>query len=197
MSYHFITAKEYALQIYEELKPYCVSYDGVNSNGEAVKFYKLKIAGSLCRKMPVINDFDIVCQWSNFNKFAEVLYRKYGVEKLKRETRKKDFIYQGIKVEMWIPQPDDYYRILTIRQGSGEWVRRHIATGWKKIGWVGTSEGLRLRHQCKETIVGSKGKEKSIWHCIVDNPTLPPVWKDQEEFFKWLDIPYTPPELRL
>lgn len=196
MSFTNETALKYAMEIYEALKPHCINHNKVKADGTTITIYDIKIAGSICRKMPYVEDIDIVCLPANINKFAEALYVKFGVG-VKKGARKVTFKYMGMKVELWLPQHHDFFRILTIRQGSAEWVHKYISNAWVRKGWCGTKDGLRLKNECEETKVGSKGKQKSIYKCVTGNPHLPPLWTSQNEFFFWLGVNYVEPQFRL
>jgi DNA polymerase/3'-5' exonuclease PolX len=95
----------------------------------------------------------------------------------------------NMNLDIFMPQPRDYWRIFAIRTGSADYSHLSIAGAWKKKGWVGTEDGLRLEKQCKEV---AKNKYKAI----VERPTLPPEWKSEEEFFQWLGIKFIHPKFR-
>lgn len=56
-------------------------------------------------------------------------------------------------------------------------------------GWVGPPDGLRLEKECRETA-------PSKWQCLTKQPTLPPVWATEQEFFTWLGVHYVEPHYR-
>jgi len=90
-----------------------------------------------------------------------------------------------INLDLFMPEPHDYYRQLAIRTGSAEYAQKVIASGWRRIGWVGTENGLRLEKECYPKDLGG-GKKK--WICAKQAPTLPPVWESEEAFFSWLNV---------
>lgn len=96
----------------------------------------------------------------------------------------------GIKLDIFIPQRHDFYRILAIRTGSAEYSHQIIARGWNLNGWCGTPNGLRLMAECERV------EKTGTWVCICKEPTLPPAWASEEEFFQWLGITFLPPEKR-
>lgn len=105
--------------------------------------------------------------------------------------------YDGVRtimLDLFMPQPHDYYRQFAIRTGSSDYSAKVIATGWNKIGWVGTSEGLRAETECVGSKDPSTGKVK--WRCMAKNPTLPPAWQTEQEFFSWLGVQFVPPSIR-
>lgn len=107
-------------------------------------------------------------------------------------------LHEKIKLDIFIPQEIDYFRQLAIRTGSWKYSNQTIAGAWVRKGWRGTDKGLRLEEQCKGTPYLDKksGETKMKWECIAINPTLPPVWQSEEDFFSWLDIQWLPPKHR-
>lgn len=167
------------------------------------------IAGSIRRKKADIGDIEIVCQpkkeqvkdlFGNAIAVSSILSFKKTLNEfgkwIKGTTDGRmmqiELPYDGLMLDLFMPQPKDFFRQFAIRTGSREYSQHIIATGWKKLGWVGTHDGLRLQEQCVETFVNDKSK----WKCPVSNPTLPPEWKDEREFFEWLRVPYLVPEKR-
>jgi DNA polymerase/3'-5' exonuclease PolX len=124
--------------------------------------------------------------------FGEVLKGKFTGRYMKIEVKQViNAVEHTINVDMFMPQVEDYYRQLAIRTGSSEYAFRYIACGWRKIGWVGTEDGLRLRKECYQV-------DEKRWSVKSDvyAPRLPPVWKSEAEFFKWIDVQYLKPEHR-
>lgn len=195
-------AKKIAIEAGNKLLPWCD---------------KLNLAGSIRRGCKEVHDIEIVCLpkyvkagqidlWTNevqkeqvHPKFIETVLNLGKAIKGKPDGRymqielKTGHMPATIMVDLFMPQPADYYRIFSIRTGSAKYSHQRIAEGWRKLGWVGTSEGLRRETECLGTPLPD-GKTK--WKCIVDNPTLPPVWQTEEEFFNWLGIQYIPPAIR-
>lgn len=195
-------AKKVAIDAGNKLLPFCD---------------KLNLAGSIRRGCREVHDIEIVClpkmvkagQIDIFSnqaqqdqvhpQFIETVLGLGKVVKGKPDGRmmqielKTGHMPATIMLDLFMPQPDDYIRIYCIRTGSAKYSNKVIAEGWRKIGWVGTSEGLRRETECLGTPLPD-GKTK--WKCIVDNPTLPPVWQSEEEFFAWLGVQYIPPAIR-
>lgn len=94
---------------------------------------------------------------------------------------------QGIKLDIFMPQAHDYYRIFAMRTGSPDFSLM-IAKSWVARGWRGTDDGLRLEIEC----VQKGGK----WYCEHAVPTLPPVWQSEHEFFAFIKLGWTLPERR-
>ena len=192
--YEYARAAKVANYIAELLRPHCT---------------RLNLAGSIRRLRPEVKDIEIVCEpkreilkdlfgWDEGHitdiNFIEALAAitdiiiKGNVEGRYMQIKTTSSICPGIYLDLFMPQPEDYYRILAMRTGSWEHSQQKIAVGWVKKGWVGTHDGLRLRTECIE--VSDK------WVCNIPNPTLPPVWKSEGEFFTWLGIDYIDPAFR-
>ncbi len=98
--------------------------------------------------------------------------------------------YPGLMLDLFMPQPTDYYRQYAIRTGSADYSFKVIANSWNKLGWVGTRDGLRKQYECEQD-------KQENWKCVVANPQLPPIWESEEAFFKWLGITCLHPRLRI
>jgi DNA polymerase/3'-5' exonuclease PolX len=166
------------------------------------------IAGSIRREKKEVKDIEIVCLpkkefvatdlfLGGSNKvvagFAEALKTiQQEVIKGNQEGRYMQMIIKGgATLDLFMPQKEDYYRQLAIRTGSAEYSAFVIANGWKRKGWCGTHDGLRLQDEC---VQGKSGN----W-MIADpfsDPTLPPVWQAEQEFFEWLGVEYVHPSKR-
>jgi len=153
---------------------------------------KINIAGSIRRKQAEVKDIEIIALISRENrtKMYHLLsincYWKKG-QGIGRymQWQHKD---TGIKIDLFLPVENDYYRIYAIRTGSSEYSSKVIATAWVKLGWVGTEHGLRKRSECI--------KKGDKWIVAAGFPELPPVWASEQEFFRWLGIEYIDPFYR-
>jgi DNA polymerase/3'-5' exonuclease PolX len=166
------------------------------------------IAGSIRRESPLVNDIEILCiPKTQIDSFQTALFSdpipQYKPLTLfvKAVSSLGITIYgnaygrsmqillpEGVKLDLFIPQENDYFRQLAIRTGSHEYCSSVIAPAWKKKGWCGTSEGLRRISDCS--------CENNKWECVASNPEKPPVWTSEKEFFDWLEIIYTEPKKR-
>lgn len=181
---------------------------------------RLNIAGSIRREKLEVKDIEIVClpkmvATGQVDLFSNEAVQEAVHGEFVRKVKSLGKVIKGqpegrymqievpleqphngvrvINLDLFMPQPDDYFRQLAIRTGSAEYSRTMIANKWLKLGWVGTADGLRLEHQC----FGSRDKEgKMHWRCMVDNPKLPPVWDSERSFFEWLGVEYLSPKLR-
>lgn len=173
---------------------------------------KINIAGSIRRKKEFVKDIEIICLPKTITTSQDTLFGGgEGIEEISPDFIKtvnslgeiikgkatgkyvKIKLDSGVVLDLFIPEPSDYYRQYAIRTGSAQFSQMVIATGWLKKGWCGTKDGLRLQSECE----GKKGNDgKTVWKCKVKNPTLPPVWQSEEEFFEWIGAPYLPAERR-
>jgi len=176
---------------------------------------RLHIAGSIRRKKADVGDIEILCIGKKIPFGQPALFEEVETElsyTLAQEfvntvnnlgsvlqgsptgNAMKILLPEGIKLDLFIPNEYDYFRMLAIRTGSQWYAHNIIAVGWRKQGWVGTENGLRKIHQCFQVNRDTDTKKK--WKCQWTHPTLPPVWKSEEEFFEWINVPYINPEKR-
>jgi len=169
----------------------------------------IEIAGSVRRSSPDVGDIEIVCVPKMImapNLFDKTLSRcpnfVVAVKSLGRIDKGdpisgkyiKIQLTEGISVDLFVTNKDDYYRQFAIRTGSADY-SNNIAIAWRKKGWCGTVHGLRLEVECD----GDRNEKtgKTVWTCKIPNPTLPPVWDSEREFFLWLGLKYFEPANRL
>lgn len=188
-------ASRLANRIVELLAPHCERID---------------VAGSIRRECEQVGDIEIVAQPHTIaadmfgNKRVPVLefmqalalfrhqagniqsgearYLKYAVPTGWAECPE-------IQLDLFLPQPHDYYRQLAIRTGSANYAKNWLAWNWVRLGWVGTADGLRRTDECE--------KRGDRWVCVGRNPTLPPVWRNEWEFFEFLELSYISPQNRI
>lgn len=196
IKYPFATAYKAANYIIQLLEPHCE---------------RIHLAGSIRRMSKMVKDIEIVCQpkielvpgnelFATGERriisrdFTEALMTisasiiRGHVEGRMMQIRTNSRLCPGICLDLFMPQPDDYYRIYAIRTGSADYAREVLASGWRRKGWVGTDNGLRLERECI-----NKNKK---WICQVENPQLPPVWESEMAFFSWLGLECIDPEFR-
>lgn len=172
-------AKRIADGIVEDLSPFCEH---------------CLIAGSVRRESEEVKDIEIVVlRFLNYPEILASAIRSLGTIK-KGDPLKGRYVqvhhYGGIMVDIFIPQPNDFWRIFAMRTGPRSYSQNTIARGWVNIGWVGTEDGLRLSNQC------ARHGKAGVWKCHVKDPVLPPSWASEEEFFQWLDVPFKHPKDR-
>ena len=187
---HYFLAKKYADRIYELLEPHCD---------------KINIAGSVRRLNPSVKDIEVVClpkkqfinsdlfgggDWYVTDQFKEAV--NYISQKHFRggwdDSYFKCQVKGGPLLDLFMPKPADYYRILAIRTGSAQFSRHVIAYGWVKKGWCGSNKGLRRITDCR--------RDGDGWKCINLKGEQPPVWQNEEEFFEWIGVEYIEPKDR-
>lgn len=101
---------------------------------------------------------------------------------------------KNIMLDMFMPDPPDFYRQFVIRTGSRDYVVSTITKAWLRKGWCGCdNEGLRRQDDC-ERYQDASGKWK--WRLSNPEPLMPPVWQSEEDFYNWLGIPIIHPKLR-
>lgn len=96
-----------------------------------------------------------------------------------------------INLDLFMPQKHDYFRQLAIRTGSAEYSKRFIADKWVALGWRGVDGELRLQKECVQ-------QEDKRWKLKshITEPTIPPIWSSENEFFRWLGVQWLEPEQR-
>jgi DNA polymerase/3'-5' exonuclease PolX len=193
-------AKALADRIVEILTPYCSI---------------INIAGSIRREKPEVKDVEIVAivkryfhqdglfgdgKWLIDPGF-EVTIKKIAQTIIKgkpdgryMQIRLKEYNNSSMMLDLFLPDPPDYWRQFAIRTGSASYTHEVIAAGWRKKGWCGSDQGLRLQKDCEP--VKNALELQTGWKCINDQAELPPEWKSEEQFFEWIAVPWIDPRLR-
>jgi DNA polymerase/3'-5' exonuclease PolX len=172
----------------------------------------INIAGSIRREKHEVKDIEIVClpQYVDFvhsdlfgaktveravsENFAGVIKSLGKVIKGNPDGRYMQIeLPQRINLDLFMPDPVDYFRQFAIRTGSADYAHRTIATGWLKKGWCGSDIGLRRISDCIEH---KQPDGKSKWECVNRDGERPPIWKSEPEFFDWIGVPWIMPKLR-
>jgi DNA polymerase/3'-5' exonuclease PolX len=196
-------AAKLAIGVCEQLQPFC---EVINIAGSL-----RRVSGMRGRDTMEIKDIDLVC----VPRFTEVValelfgesvptkkisinfidtIKSVGkIEKGSPDGRYMSLNVRGNKVDLFMPQPWDYYRVYCIRTGSSEYVRWNIATAWLKIGWCGTDQGLRRITDCREVVSAT---DKKKWEIVNKNGDRPPAWESEEQFYKWLGLEWIHPRFR-
>lgn len=184
-------AMNWASRIVELLGPHCETLD---------------IAGSIRREKPEVKDIEILCipkriitREDLFGNGESSVHPSFiaAVEHM-TQTLVKGSVSKGRYVQLilrggetldlFLPDPADYFRQLAIRTGSADYSAFVVAHAWKKRGWCGTDQGLRKYEDC----IGESGN----WKCVNQKAEKPPVWKSEEEFFDWLSVKWIQPKFR-
>lgn len=187
-------AKQIALQVMHEILPFCE---------------EAEIAGSVRRQKSFVKDIEIVAlpkKKSCADIFGNITHKKVSEQwgqiiSILGKTIKGNFdgkyiqikLKEGITLDIFMPDENDFYRQLAIRTGSAEYSHKVIAMGWRKKGWCGTDIGLRKMEDCIN-LKSADGKSK--WRCVNPNAELPPKWESEKEFFDWINVEFLPPRER-
>ena len=124
--YTHATAYKIALEVIEQLKPYCE---------------RIEIAGSLRRKKADIGDIEIVAIPKPYSTgllesgFATVVNKW---EKVKGELPCKytqRILPEGIKLDLFIAEEGNWGSILATRTGSADYSYKVLANGWVRQGF--------------------------------------------------------------
>lgn len=197
------TARKIAISVCNKLEPFC---------------RRINIAGSVRRGTLESHDVEIVCEpikikVGTMDLFGEDTRKEEVSQDFSKKVLSIGKVIKGkpigrmmqievdnpfgsakIMLDLFMPEPYDYYRQFAIRTGSADYSAKVIAGGWRKLGWVGTENGLRLEIQSVGHV--DPNTKKTKWTCMVEKPELPPVWNSEEEFFNWLGVQYIPPSIR-
>lgn len=204
LKYPFEKAKKVADYILNLLKPHC---------------HRIHITGSIRRMRPWVKDIEIVCQPKTeidykglFQEEVTIIDRNFtealatiteavirgNVDGRMMQIKTNSGNCPGIYLDLFMPEPYDYYRMLAIRTGSADYAHHTIAGAWKRKGWCGVKEiGLRMKSQCDE----HKDKQNKITYTLKkdlkeEDIIKPPIWLSEGEFFVWLGLEYIDPEHR-
>jgi DNA polymerase/3'-5' exonuclease PolX len=153
---------------------------------------KIEVAGSVRRRAKTVGDIEFCCVENPFNALSNLFYKGYpGM--VVDGARLKRFKYpaSGIQIELYITSEIDYGRIFAIRTGSSAYSHIQLANTWWRLGWAGTIDGLRRRTECEH-----KGATWKIKPEYAANPTKPPPFITESDFFDFLGIPWIPPQER-
>jgi len=142
-------AQQIAERIKSYLSPHC---------------YRIEIAGSIRRKKPEVKDIEIVAiskpyQIGLFEDGLASIVNKW--EKVKGELQFGKCKYtqrvlpDGIKLDLFFAEPENWGLILAIRTGSADYSHKVLATGWVKKGYKCVDGYLwhgRDKYNCREEI---------------------------------------------
>jgi len=173
---------------------------------------RLHIAGSIRRKKPEIKDIEIVCLPKFDITYNTDLFMNktpiYGVQigfvravealgTIEKGTPYGKYLKivlpEGINLDLFIPDVEDFIRQYVIRTGSADYAHKVIAAAWRRKGWVGSNCGLRRVEDCIEH---KQPDGKSKWECVRNKTNTPPNWQTETEFYQWLGLEHIGPELR-
>jgi len=152
---------------------------------------QISIAGSVRRECDTVGDIEFVVIAKDEFSMGQAFPLGYPGLTI-NGARLKKFYYpaSGLHMELYITTQADFGRILAIRTGSSAFSHIQLAIRWNRLSWVGTEDGLRRKSECIK---------KSTWKIKPEykgNPTLPPPFKTEKDFFAFLSIPWVHPRER-
>lgn len=139
-------AKQIADKILLQLRPHCE---------------RIEIAGSIRRKKAEVKDIEIVAipkpfEVGLFESGIATVVNKW--EKVKGDLPCKytqRILPEGIKMDLFFAEPENWGLIFAIRTGSAEYSHKVLATGWVKKGYQARDGYLwhgRDKYNCREEI---------------------------------------------
>ena len=157
---------EQALEIAEKTKallaPYCE---------------RIEIAGSIRRKKPEVKDIEVVA----IPKPYDIGLFESGIATVVKQWKKvkgelpckytQRILPEGIKLDLFFAEPDNWGNIYAMRTGSAEYSHLVLASRWSSKGYK--SDGGYLYKDGERIAV-----------------------REEEDLFKLLDMPYVEPEER-
>jgi DNA polymerase/3'-5' exonuclease PolX len=200
--YLYVPAAHVAAYIFRLLQPHCE---------------RIHLAGSIRRMKMLVKDIEIVCipkketiKDGLFEEDVKQITDRNFIEALMTITKQTikgnaDGKYMqiettsttcpGIRLDLFMPDADDYYRQYAIRTGSADYAHHVIAAAWSRKGWVGIQGELYKKSECITKLTG-ENKKTYLPDPLIKKYERPPVWSSEAEFFTWLGLPYIDPEQR-
>lgn len=163
--YPYAEAYEIALKVLEQLKPYCE---------------RIETAGSLRRKKAEVSDLDIVIipkaySMGIFESGIATVVNKWKFSKGELEFGKTRYIQrilpEGIKIDIFFAEEENFGLIFAIRTGSLEYNRKILIPGLNRQGFK--SDGGYLFRD---------GERYEV--------------REEKDLFRLIGIPYVEPEYR-
>ncbi|MEQ1888344.1 MAG: hypothetical protein ABL951_04080 [Alphaproteobacteria bacterium] len=160
------------------------------------EFERCRIAGSIRRGKADVGDIEIVClpkkepemtadmfptatgkmvSTAQFHSIVQALVKTPDVGNPNGRNMRFE-MHEGIKLDLFMPQAKDYFRIFAMRTGSADYSHKVIATAWVRMGYHGSENGLQ-KQEGLTTIAA-------------------PAWQSEHEFFEWLGLQWIDPKLR-
>lgn len=129
-------ALKIALKVKAELAPHCDA---------------IEIAGSIRRKVPVVNDIEIVCIPKPYNVgffadgIAAVLDKWPKIRGYLPCKAVQRMLPEGIMLDLYTARPENWGLILAIRTGSAEYSHQVLAKRWVSRGYESINGMLTLK----------------------------------------------------
>jgi DNA polymerase/3'-5' exonuclease PolX len=98
---------------------------------------RIAIAGSIRRQKPEVGDIEIVCipRGKDMYRFVGTVNSWYKVKGEPTGKYTQRVLPEGIKLDLFIANKDNWGLILAIRTGSADFSHRILAVGWKRKGF--------------------------------------------------------------
>ena len=164
---------------------------------------KIIIAGSIRREKTEVKEIDVVLVPKRLKSVSgrcndlvltpdyvrAVLDLGKGIKGVPSSTYMQIGLPEGIELNLHRAEDRDWGRQVALRTGSSEYAYKVLSPIWVSQGWVGTDQGLFRKEECVKAGPGA-------WKLNTDEPTMPPVWQEEEEFFEWLKLTWKEPKDR-
>lgn len=122
---------------------------------------RIEIAGSIRRKKPIVKDIELVAipkpfEVGLFSSGIALVVNKW--EKVKGDLPCKytqRILPDGIKLDLFFADPENWGLIFAIRTGSAEYSHKVLAAGWVKAGYQSRDGYLwhgRDKYNCREEV---------------------------------------------
>lgn len=182
-------AKSHAISVGEKLRPYCEI---------------LHISGSLRRRQSEIKEIKIICvprftvqtisDLFGETKSTNIISENFisaltSLGKIVKGSYHDDHVkvnYHGSLVNIFMPEPADFFRQYVIHTGSSDYIQRKIIPAWSQMGWCDTKKGLRRINDCTKITLPNK---YALYEISNHDGQRPPAWKSEAEFFAWIGVP--------
>ena len=125
-------AMRHAETVLRELSPFCT---------------RIEVAGSLRRRRPNVGDIEVCCipKTEKAGLFGDMVIRSPMFCQTVKQWRRirghpedkytRRIIADGVELDLFICTPDNWGLNFAIRTGSAEWVKRHMADKWSRMGY--------------------------------------------------------------
>jgi DNA polymerase/3'-5' exonuclease PolX len=128
--------------------------------------------------------------------FSDTIKTLGTITKGQPDGRYMSLVVRGHKLDIFMPDPVDYYRQYCIRTGSADYVHYTIAKAWNALGWCGTDQGLRRIKDCRQKISAATVRSSVKWEIVNQDGERPAAWQSEEHFFDWLGVDWIAPRFR-
>ncbi|HQT23985.1 MAG: hypothetical protein B7X86_14440 [Sphingobacteriales bacterium 17-39-43] len=168
-----IYAQEVAENILEQLRPHCI---------------RAEIAGSIRRRKETVKDIEIVAiptpyEVGLFQTGIATIVDQWQIVKGHLGPKCKytqRMLPQGIKIDLFLVEEKTWGLQFAIRTGSAKFSHEVLASTWSKMGWESKDGILYSTNEIRNDYGGKTTME----------------FYEEEDLFKFLNLPYLLPEER-